>query len=74
MRIIVKYIQIILNIDEMADNDLLDDVLLLWTLYQTSRAEEAQELHEDWYTVEEIAEEMDMDEDLVDEIVWWDDY
>ena len=59
----------------MADNkdDKFDELLLMWMAYQTVRAEEAQDLHDDWYTVEEIADELDMDEDLVEEIVWGDD-
>ena len=54
-------------------DDTFNDLLLLWAVYQTVRAGEAQDLHDDWYTVEEIADELDMDEDLVDEIVWGDD-
>ena len=54
-------------------DDTFNDLLLLWAVYQTARAEEAKDLHDDWYTVEEIADELDMDEDLVDEIVWGDD-
>ena len=59
----------------MADkkDDKFDELLLMWMAYQTVRAGEAQDLHDDWYTVEEIADELDMDEDLVEEIVWWDD-
>ena len=60
---------------KMADkkDDKFDEMLLMWMAYQTVRAEEAKDLHDDWYTVEEIADELDMDEDLVEEIVWWDD-
>ena len=59
----------------MADNkdDKFDELLLMWMAYQTVRAGQAQDLKDDWYTVEEIADELDMDEDLVEEIVWWDD-
>ena len=56
------------------DNDVvLDTLLMAWIIYQTARAEEAQDLHDDWYTVEEIADELDMDEDIVEDIVWRDD-
>ena len=54
-------------------DDKFDELLLMWMAYQTVRAGEAQALHDDWYTVEEIADELNMDEDLVEEIVWWDD-
>ena len=53
----------------------LAEALLVWAaLGLFDRGDEwvVEDLYEDWYSPEEIAEELDMDEDDIREIVWED--
>ena len=49
-------------------------LIVLWILSESSKENSAQELYDEWYSPEEIADELDMDEDDVRDIVWDDDY
>ena len=55
--------------------DKLGKVLLAaWLLGAFDKDKTAQELYDEWYSPDEIADELDMDEDDVRDIVWDDDY
>ena len=48
-------------------------LLVLWMLSGADREEKeetAQELYDEWYSPAEIADELDMDEDDIRDIVW----
>ena len=48
-------------------------LLALWLLAEAEeeeKREEAQDLYDEWYSPEKIADELDMDEDEVKDIVW----
>ena len=50
-------------------------LLAAWLLWVFDNKEEsAQDLYDEWYSPDEIADELDMDEDDVRDIVWDDDY
>ena len=51
-------------------------LLAAWLLgvFDNDKEESAQELYDEWYSPDEIADELDMDEDDVRDIVWDDDY
>ena len=56
-------------------NNLGKFLLAAWVLGLFDNKEEsAQDLYDEWYSPEEIADELDMDEDDVRDIVWDDDY
>jgi len=60
----------------MVDGKDLAWALLVWAaLGLFDRGDEwvVEDLYDDWYSVEEIADELDMDEEDVREIVWEDD-
>ena len=60
----------------MVDGKDLAWALSVWAaLWLFDRGDEwvVEDLYDDWYSVEEIAEELDMNEEDVREIVWWDD-
>lgn len=55
------------------DNDKdFDTMFMMWLLGRASQECAAQDLHDDWYSAEEIADKLDMDEEDVRDIV--DDY
>lgn len=54
----------------MSDNDkTIETMFLLGAINRGIQENTAQDLHDDWYSPEEIADELDMDEDEVREIV-----
>ena len=56
------------------DNRFGEFLLFAWLLWVFDNKEEsAQDLYDEWYSPEEIADELDMDEDDVRDIVWDDD-
>ena len=57
----------------MDNNEDFDTMFMMWMLGRASQECAAQDLHEDWYSTEEIADELDIDEDEVRDIVWDDD-
>ncbi len=56
----------------MDNNEDFDTMFMMWMLGRASQECAAQDLHEDWYSTEEIADELDIDDDEVRDIV--DDY
>jgi hypothetical protein len=52
-------------------------LLVLWILSEADREEKeetAQELYDEWYSPVEIADELDMDENDIRDIVWEDEH
>ena len=56
------------------NNNLWNFLLAAWFLGLFDKDKTAQELYDEWYSPDEIADELDMDEDDVRDIVWDDDY
>ena len=67
-----SYLQFYINYSNIMDdnnNKALESMFMLWALNRWIQENAAKDLYEEWYSPEEISDELDMDEDDVREIV-----